>query len=326
MNYPSLRRILFPFVLSLLCAAAATQAPVVKLNGQIYDGHGGPFVSGTVYWIVSNSGSCCGYVPAGKTLTIQSGAMIKVPASEFNVYGTLDARGATFTSLKDDNVGGDTNGDGSASSPASGDWGGLTFHAGSEASVVDSCRFRYAGRGSLPSTIFVRSATSVTLTNNYIDDCDGVGIDFGWSISTITGNRIRRVTGVPMQGMAIGIAQFSGNTASDNLVGDYLRLLHHNNSWPSGPLTIRPAQSLNGSGVFVMADTDLLQSPPNGTLTVAAGTVFKFESRAGLGGRGGDVSIMGTATQPVHMISLHDDSVGGDTQKNGNTTVPQAGD
>jgi len=86
------------------------------------------------------------------TLTLSPGVVVKAnsPAWELIVSGTLVANGTreqpiVLTSYKDDSAHGDTNGDGSATSPAFGDWVGVGFTASSPGGIGDFVEIRYAG-------------------------------------------------------------------------------------------------------------------------------------------------------------------------------------
>ena len=88
-------------------------------------------------------------IPSGNTLTINKGVVIK-GYNNYNIIvnGTLIANATadsmiTFTSVKDDNYGnpGDTNKDGTQTSPSTGDWGGIIFAPGStDTSILNYCR------------------------------------------------------------------------------------------------------------------------------------------------------------------------------------------
>ncbi|PKO22248.1 MAG: hypothetical protein CVU38_10440, partial [Chloroflexi bacterium HGW-Chloroflexi-1] len=104
-------------------------------------------ISTSTTWTRANSpyvATCSVTVASGVTLTIEPGVVVKFRdyGDALWVNGTLIADGTdtqpiTFTSLKDDAVGGDTNGDGDATQPAPANWDKLHFSNSSTGSVLN---------------------------------------------------------------------------------------------------------------------------------------------------------------------------------------------
>jgi hypothetical protein len=299
-------------LLALLAASAAAAASTISLPGTCFDGSGGPLLAGNVYV----AGQL--FVPAGQTLTIQPGAIVKFTGSRLIVDGTLDAQGTAgspivFTSVNDDSMGGDTNADGGASAPTPGNWDGIELRGGST-SHLDHAVIRYHGAGGWAGVYFSSPAVTATITNCSIADGSSAGVNLTnqhalpvISGCSFSGNAAPAIANAHIDSVPL----MTGNSASGNPGGDFI----HVTSLTLGQDTsLAAANCMGGALVF---NTQCFV--PGGLhLTLGADVVIKFA-----GSRlivDGTLTVLGTAGHPATLTSYKDDSSGGDTNKDGNAS------
>jgi hypothetical protein len=305
-------RVIAPFLLLLVClCAGAPRAQVVNLGGNVSDGAGGPLQAGVVYHALGGFA-----VPAGATLTVAAGAIVKFgPGTLLDIFGTLRVNGtpanpAVFTSLQDDSAGGDTNGNGpSVGSP--GDWLGHRFQDASDSSVLAGAVIRFGGGAAFPGVLLLNA-------NITLQSCDIVSCGFdalrlqGDPRPTVAGCRFLDNLGVAVNTSIDAIVGFAGNQATGNAGGDYLRV---NLASITADRTIGTTNLLNG--VLVLANHGLV--PAGTTLTLGPGVIVKplagfvFDVY-------GTLLAQGTVAGPIVFTSFADDTLGGDTNKDGPST------
>ena len=142
-----------------------------------------------VYWLGGNV-----TVPTGSTLVIDPGQVVKFGdfgATTLTVQGTLQAQGTAaqpiiFTSKLDDSAGGDTNNDGSKTSPQAADWSSIQFTATSTNSMLDQVLVNYGGvyvGGEVEANGSVPTIENCTIANSGSSGVQLVGSD-----ATLTGD------------------------------------------------------------------------------------------------------------------------------------------
>jgi len=281
-------------------------------------------------------------VPAGRTLTIQPGVVIKTInyyGSNLIIAGTLIANGTLalpiiITSVKDDNHGNptDTNKDGSITSPATGDFSSIVFESGSTGNSLNYCTIKYANGYNQNSTEYLGAALNFISAGGTVQNCqikdvsDGINC-FLASTPAINNNQFINL-GFAVSISAAANPTFTGNTLTNNLytalglfgVGYYNGLTELSVSGTIRQKTFAGITNIT----YVLRENMIIANGTN--INVEAGVVIKSAGK-GIYVKGG-FKTDGTLASPVIFTSVNDDNFGnpGDTNGNGSLTTPTAGE
>jgi len=267
-------------------------------------------------------------IATGNVVTVDPGVVIKYTSNGLlTVNGALKAIGKAnnkiiFTSTKDDSAAGDSNNNGTATTPAAGDWNGIDYSgtASSTDNILKNFEIRYSGtyywsgtKGAIRITDCKVNIDSVKV--NFSNSC-ALGI-FGTASPVITNSEFYNLANAPVYMDMFSSPTFSG---AGNKIANTPRIgLLIRSQTIKGTV---PVRSFAGYDTITYITEEAMTITDQ--LTIPAGVTFKGQ---GVWYIKGKLDIQGTALKPVVFTTQEDDAFGNpkDLQQNGNSPLSNSG-
>ncbi|NQU84228.1 MAG: right-handed parallel beta-helix repeat-containing protein, partial [Mariniphaga sp.] len=270
------------------------------------------------------------FAPSNPTLTLQPGTVIKLNLASITIgywasdhFGKIVANGVTFTSYRNDNIAGNTNGGTNNEQGIPSDWKGLSI--GSKAddnSIINNCIVEYGQSPNIGITI-----CDITISNSTIRYSSGVGIIL---MRPISGQEAHAtITGCTFEGNETWPLEINGGSMTDVFADNtFIAKDAYNAVCISSSIKSDLALSVPPTGFcYYFKYGGGISGPASPTLTLQAGTIVKIGAGTVFSVGGGYSSDYGKlVADGVIFTSYRNDNLAGNTNGGDDNEVGAPGD